>query len=85
MIEPGIYNITCPQGATFSRRFTYSIGGTAVNLTGYTAAMQVRESYDEDAVVSLTSASGSASCFNADCATPRSESVLSASSATSTR
>jgi len=58
MIQPGVYNIVCPQGTTYKRTFTYSIGGTAVNLTGYTAAMQVRSSYDEDAVISLTSASG---------------------------
>jgi hypothetical protein len=58
MVEPGIYNITCPQGATFSRRFTYSIGGTAVNLGGYTAALQVREQYDTTPVLSLTSGSG---------------------------
>jgi len=58
MVEPGIYNITCPQGATFSRTFTYSIGGTAVNLGGYTAALQVREQYDSSTVLSLTSGSG---------------------------
>lgn len=58
MIQPGVYNIVCPQGATFSRRFTYSIGGTAVNLGSYTAALQVRESYDTDPVISLTQVSG---------------------------
>jgi len=54
MVEPGIYNITCPQGATFSRTFTYSIGGTAVNLGSYSAALQVREQYDSTPVLSLT-------------------------------
>ena len=59
MINPGVYDIVCPQGATFDRTFSYSIGGTAVNLTGYTAALQVRAGYDADtALISLTNGSG---------------------------
>jgi hypothetical protein len=59
MINPGTYNITCPQGATWDKTFTVSVGGTALNLTGYTAAMQVRESADSTAtLVSLTNGSG---------------------------
>lgn len=59
MINPGTYNITCPQGATFDRTFTVSIGGTALNLSGYTAAMQVRETYDSTTpLISLTNGSG---------------------------
>jgi hypothetical protein len=59
VINPGVYDIVCPQGATFDRTFSYSIGGTAVNLTGYTAALQVRAGYDADtALISLTSGSG---------------------------
>ena len=37
---------------------TWAIGGTAVNLTGYTAAMQVRENPNSATVLSLTSGSG---------------------------
>ena len=59
MINPGTYNITCPQGATFDRTFTISIGGTAMDLTGYTAAMQVRTSAEADStLLSLTKGSG---------------------------
>lgn len=59
MINPGIYNITCPQGATWDKTFTVSIGGTALDLTGYTAAMQVREAASAStALVSLTNGSG---------------------------
>jgi len=59
MINPGIYNITCPQGATWDRTFTVTIGGTALNLTGYTAAMQVRDSAGAaTALISLTNGSG---------------------------
>lgn len=42
---PGKYNMVCPQGSTFNKMLTYSIDGTPVNLTGYTARMQVREKY----------------------------------------
>jgi hypothetical protein len=59
MINPGTYNITCPQGATWDKTFTVTVGGSALNLTGYTAAMQVRESADaSSALISLTSSSG---------------------------
>lgn len=59
MINPGTYNITCPQGATWDRTFTITIGGTKLNLTGYTAAMQVRDSADATAtLISLTNGSG---------------------------
>jgi carbon monoxide dehydrogenase subunit G len=59
VINPGTYNITCPQGATFDRTFTVSIGGVAMNLSGYTAAMQVRETYDSATpLISLTNGSG---------------------------
>lgn len=42
---PGKYNMVCPQGSTFNQVLTYSINGTLINLTGYTARMQVREKY----------------------------------------
>jgi hypothetical protein len=59
VITPGRYNITAYQGATYEMSMTWAIGGTAVNLTGYTAAMQVRESPNSPtAVISLTSGSG---------------------------
>jgi len=55
MIEPGTYNISLTQGANYDRTFTVS----GLNLTGYTAAMQVRESFDYDStLISLTSGSG---------------------------
>lgn len=59
MISPGIYNIQSYQGATFNFTATFSIGGTAVNLTNYSAAMQVRDTYDSDSTIfSLTNGSG---------------------------
>lgn len=59
MISPGTYNITAYQGATFNYVATWSIGGTAVDLTNYSAAMQVRTTYTSgSAIFSLTNGSG---------------------------
>jgi len=51
MINPGVYNITAYQGASFDRTFTITQGGTALNLTGYSSAMQVREAADSTATL----------------------------------
>jgi hypothetical protein len=59
VINPGLYDITCPQGASFDQTFTYKVGGTAVNLTGYTAALQVREAYDGGTALISLSTGGS--------------------------
>ena len=59
MITPGAFDITCFQGADFDQQFVVSQGGTALNWTGYTARMQVRDSSDATAVLlSLTNGSG---------------------------
>jgi hypothetical protein len=59
MITPGRYNITAYQGATYDLFMTWSVGGTAVNLTNYTAAMQVRESLSTSTtMLSLATGSG---------------------------
>jgi carbon monoxide dehydrogenase subunit G len=42
MIEPATYNVDAYQGATFTLDMTYKIDNVVVDLTGYTAAMQVR-------------------------------------------
>jgi|TARA_R110000824_G_scaffold205924_3_gene390885 hypothetical protein len=50
------YNLTINQGATFTKTFTYKSGGNAVDLSTYTARMQIRTSYDASStLVSLTS------------------------------
>lgn len=48
---PGKYNMVCPQGSTFIKQLTYAIDGVPVNLTGYTAKMQVRESHASPVVI----------------------------------
>lgn len=58
-MTPGRVNFLCPQGSTFSRRLTYKINDTPVNLNGFSSRLQVREThYDTDTIVSLTSGSG---------------------------
>jgi hypothetical protein len=48
----GIHNITIEQGATFRRVITWkAANGTPINLTGYTAKMQVRERVGSSTVV----------------------------------
>jgi hypothetical protein len=56
----GQYHIVTDQGATFTRQLTWKDDtGAAVNLTGYTARMQLRTSVQNDSVVlELTDANG---------------------------
>lgn len=57
----GIYNIIADQGATFTRQLTWNdSAGSPVNLSGYTARMDVRTSIDAAgaAVLSLTTTNG---------------------------
>lgn len=59
MINPGVYNVSCWQGADWDRTFTVSQNSVPLNLSGYSARMQVRESADADGyLLSLTDASG---------------------------
>ena len=54
-----IYNATIDQGATFQLTVVYKDdAGLPINLTGYTAALQVRQNYyDTTALLTLTSPS----------------------------
>lgn len=56
---PGQINLLCPQGTTFSKRVRYSIDDIPVDLTGYSARLQVRPShYSEDIILDIFSTSG---------------------------
>lgn len=58
-MTPAIYDLECPQGTTFTRLLTIKNDGVPMNLSGYTARMQVRLNYDSnDTIVSLTPGSG---------------------------
>lgn len=51
--------LTCNQGSTFTRRLVYKINHEVVNLTGYSARMQVRPNYGSDnLVVNLSTGNG---------------------------
>lgn len=56
----GIYNATIDQGATWTVTVLYKDStGAAINLTGFTAAMQVRQQYNSDtAELTLTTSNG---------------------------
>jgi hypothetical protein len=59
MQAPGRLDMTCYQGASFDYTLTWLSAGSAVNLTGYTGRMQVRDGFDGgSAIVNLTSGTG---------------------------
>jgi hypothetical protein len=59
MQAPATLNIDCYQGANWDYNLTWTLNGTAVNLTSYSARMQVRTTYDADTtVLSLTAGTG---------------------------
>jgi hypothetical protein len=51
MQAPGYLDLDCYQGANFDYQLTWTNSGTAVNLTGYTSRMQVRQYADSTATV----------------------------------
>lgn len=58
-MTPGKYNIVCPQGSTLEQQLTYSIDDVDVNLTGYSARMQVREKHTSTSIsINLTDTNG---------------------------
>jgi hypothetical protein len=61
----GKYNIVAEQGATFNLNFTVQTDGTAWNFTGYTAAMQVRQSTSSATTLLNLSSSTGAITMNA--------------------
>jgi hypothetical protein len=51
-VPAGFYNITAEQGATLSRTITWrDTNGQPINLTNYTARMQVRSDYESTTVI----------------------------------
>lgn len=60
MAIAGIYNFTLDQGSTWTLQIVYKdSNGAAVNLTGYTAEMQVRRKFDSDnPVLTLSTSNG---------------------------
>jgi len=46
----GKHNFTLEQGATFDRQITVQENNQALNLTGYTARMQMRSTHDSSTI-----------------------------------
>ena len=58
-MTPGRYNIKCYQGATFVLAPSWKINGSYVDVTGYSAAMDVKYSpTSTTSITTLTSANG---------------------------
>ena len=67
----GIHNIILEQGATFRRTIVYKVNKNPVNLTGYSARLQVRTrsirtNQSRAVVFSLTSAAGGGLTIDAE-------------------
>ena len=60
MAIAGIYNFTLDQGSTWTLQIVYNdSNGVPVNLTNYTAEMQIRRKFDSDtAVLTLSTSNG---------------------------
>jgi hypothetical protein len=58
--EPAVQNLEVFQGAYWSQRLEWQdSGGSPIDLTGYTARMQVRKTIEaDDVVIELTTANG---------------------------
>ena len=56
-MSAGTYNFTIEQGTTFSRVLTLQENGSAMNLTGYSVASQMRSTHDSSTVVATFSGS----------------------------
>lgn len=59
-MNPGRYNISVYQGTTFTLAPVWKIDGLPVNLSGYTADMQVRAATDQPIIIELSTANGRA-------------------------
>lgn len=59
MTAPGIVDLTIYQGATFRKRLIWKVNALPVDLTGFTARMQIRASTgDSTVLVELTTENG---------------------------
>ena len=55
---PGDSPFTIYKGQTLRRVLTWTAGGVAVNLTGYTAALKARKGISSDPEINLTTENG---------------------------
>ena len=58
-MTPGKLNLICPQGATFSKSLTYEIGDIPVDLSTFTASLQVRKTHSsKNPVIDINTQNG---------------------------
>lgn len=57
-MDPGIYNFTLYQGATFGKQVVIKNAGVIRNINGYTARMQIRDKISNALVVEMTTENG---------------------------
>lgn len=57
-MKPGRYNYRVTQGDTFQNTPVWKINSVPVNVTGYTARMQVRKSVGGTVLIELSSSNG---------------------------
>jgi hypothetical protein len=58
-MTPGLVHFVCPQGTTFQRTLTYTLDNSPIDLSGYSARLQVREAhYSEDPLINIFSGDG---------------------------
>lgn len=83
-LTAGIHNFTCEQGATFRRTVTWTDeDGVAINLTGATARMQVRNTYDSASTILSLSSTGASPAITISAVNGRLTIVISASTTAS--
>ena len=72
MSSAGIHNLLCDQGATFRKTLTMfaSDGTTAIDLTGFTARMKIKDEVGVTLIKSLTSSSGGGLTIGGSAGTP---------------
>lgn len=59
-MNPGRYNLAVYKGTTFDLKPVWKIGGIPVDLTGYSADMQVRYATDTAVIIELSTSNGRA-------------------------
>lgn len=58
-MKPGKIDLDIYQGATFRKRLVWKLGSTIVDLTGYTAKLQIRQAIESaSTLVELTTENG---------------------------
>ena len=58
-MTPGLVHFVCPQGSTFKRTLTYTLDDTPIDLSGYSARLQVREAYySANTLISISTGNG---------------------------